>query len=82
MLSYYTLLLEQSDIVSFKGLFNHVIMIGKFLLIIHIKTNNECFYQLYTSVAFSLACRELNSFCEGYTGNELHYGTETWLRME
>lgn len=62
MLSCYTLLLEQSDIVSFKGLFNHVIMIGKFLLIIHIKTNNECFYQLYTSVAFSLACGELNSF--------------------
>lgn len=45
MLSYHTLFLEQSDIVSFEGLFNNIIIIiGIFLFILHIKTNNECFY--------------------------------------
>lgn len=62
MLSYYTLILEQGDIVSFEGLFNNVTIIGKFIFVIHIETNNKCFYQLYTGVAFSAACRELNSF--------------------
>ena len=56
LLTYYSLFLEQSDIVNFEVLFNNIKILGIFLFIIHIKTNNA---SSYINVTFSAACRGL-----------------------